>query len=84
MNARAGPPGLSVLIQRRGLTEFHRRGYANVRTRQRSTPTDHMRIASVAKAYSGAVTLALVADGRLSVEDTIASGCPGGCRWRTR
>ena len=26
VNARVGPPALSVLIQRRGLTEFHRRG----------------------------------------------------------
>ena len=77
VNARAGPPGLSVLIQRGGLTEFHRRGYANVRTRRRPEPTHHMRIASVAKAYSGAVTLSLVSDGRLSVDDTIGMRLPG-------
>ncbi|MEO8968911.1 MAG: serine hydrolase domain-containing protein, partial [Solirubrobacteraceae bacterium] len=36
-----------------------------------------MRIASIAKAFSGAVALHLVAQGRLSLEDTIGQQLPG-------
>jgi D-alanyl-D-alanine carboxypeptidase len=38
---------------------------------------DHMRIASVAKAFSGAVVLQLVRDGRLGLDDTIGRRLPG-------
>jgi D-alanyl-D-alanine carboxypeptidase len=75
--ARGGPPGLSVLIQRGERREFRRRGFADLRTHRRPAPSDHMRIASVAKAYSGAVALALVSDGRLSLGDTIGRRLPG-------
>jgi D-alanyl-D-alanine carboxypeptidase len=37
---------------------------------------DHMRLASFSKAFSGAVALALVDDGRLSLSDTIGSRLP--------
>jgi D-alanyl-D-alanine carboxypeptidase len=40
-------------------------------------PTDHMRIASVAKAFSGAVTLSLVRSGDLELDDTIGDVLPG-------
>ncbi|MBM4243882.1 MAG: beta-lactamase family protein [Deltaproteobacteria bacterium] len=40
-------------------------------------PTDHMRIASVSKAFSGAVTLSLVARGVLSLDDTVGALVPG-------
>jgi D-alanyl-D-alanine carboxypeptidase len=75
--ARGGPPGMSVLIQRGDRREFLARGFADLRTRRRPTAGDHMRIASVAKAYSGAVALALVADGRLGIGDTIGARLPG-------
>jgi D-alanyl-D-alanine carboxypeptidase len=77
VTARGGPPGLSVLITRDGRPEFRRRGFADLRTRRRPSLADHYRIASVSKAYSGAVALALVSEGRLSLEDTIAQRLPG-------
>ena len=77
VRAPVGPPGLSVLIQRGGRREFLTRGFADIRTRRRPRPNDHMRIASVAKAYSGAVALALVSDGDLSLDDTIGERLPG-------
>jgi D-alanyl-D-alanine carboxypeptidase len=40
-------------------------------------PTDHMRVASVAKAFSGAVALSLVDRGVLSLDDTIGELLPG-------
>jgi D-alanyl-D-alanine carboxypeptidase len=75
--ARGGPPGLSVVIQRGRHRQFLARGFANLRTRRPPRANDHMRIASVAKAYSGAVALALVAEGRLRIGDTIGARLPG-------
>jgi D-alanyl-D-alanine carboxypeptidase len=75
--ARAGPPGLSVVIRRGGRQQLRRRGFADLGTRRRLSANDHMRIASVAKAHSGAVALALVDRGRLGLDDTIAERLPG-------
>ena len=75
--ARGGPPGLSVLITRGSRPEFRRRGVADVRTGRRPTLADHYRIASMAKAFNGAVALALVAEGKLSLDDTVGERLPG-------
>jgi D-alanyl-D-alanine carboxypeptidase len=75
--ARGGPPGVSVLISRDGRPEFRRRGFADLRSERRPRLVDHYRIASMSKAYSGAVALALVSEGRLSLEDTIGQRLPG-------
>ena len=66
-----------MLIQRGARRQFLTRGFADIRTRRRPRPNDHMRIASVAKAYSGAVALALVSQGRLGLGTTIGERLPG-------
>ena len=76
VDAKAGPPGLSVLMRTGHGREFVTRGTANVKTGRRPTVHDHMRIASVAKAFSGAVTLALVERGLLSLDDTLGEWIP--------
>jgi D-alanyl-D-alanine carboxypeptidase len=76
VDAKAGPPGLSVLMRTGHGREFLTRGTANVKTGRRPTAQDHMRIASVAKAFSGAVTLALVERGVLSLDDTLGEWIP--------
>ena len=71
-----GPPGISVVVQRgedrrlrtAGRAEVGRPG--GIRLRQR------MRIASVSKAFSGAVTLLLVQRGKLALGDTIGERLP--------
>jgi D-alanyl-D-alanine carboxypeptidase len=77
VRARGAPPGLSVLIQRGGRSEFRARGVADVRTGRRPTARDPYRIASMAKAFNGAVVLALVQAGRLSLDDTVGELLPG-------
>jgi D-alanyl-D-alanine carboxypeptidase len=77
VRAQGGPPGVSVLIQRGARRQFLARGFADLRTRRRPRPGDHMRIASVAKAYNGAVALALVSEGALGVDDTIGERLHG-------
>lgn len=71
-----GPPGVISVVQRGDRVEVHRAGYGDVATRRRPRASDHMRIASTAKAFSGAVALSLVANGVLSLDDTIAQRVP--------
>jgi D-alanyl-D-alanine carboxypeptidase len=77
MSVPEGPPGLSVLVQRGEDVQYLRRGVANVETDQRPARNQHYRIASMAKAFNGAVALALVSRGELALDDTIGEVLPG-------
>jgi D-alanyl-D-alanine carboxypeptidase len=66
-----GPPGAIAVIQRGDDRDVHTAGVANVETAAPLRAGKHMRIASVSKAFSGAVALALVDQGVLSLDDTI-------------
>ena len=71
-----GPPGIIAIVQRGGSRKVHAFG---VRDRGEAGPpgaNDFMRVASVAKAFSGAAALALVDDGTLSLDDTIGLWLP--------
>jgi D-alanyl-D-alanine carboxypeptidase len=70
-----GPPGIAVVVQRGDAPVLHAAGAGDVATGAPIAMDDHVRLASVAKAFSGAVVLALVADGVLDLDDTIG-------RWR--
>ena len=71
-----GPPGIVVVVQRRGDVDVHVAGVADVTTNRAPTVDDHTRLASVAKAFSGAAALALVSEGVLSLDDTIGTWVP--------
>jgi D-alanyl-D-alanine carboxypeptidase len=75
--ASAGPPGAIATLYRDGRLTVLRAGRADIMRRPPPRATDHMRIASVAKAFSGAVALQLVRDGRLGLDDTIGQRLPG-------
>jgi D-alanyl-D-alanine carboxypeptidase len=72
-----GPPGVIALVQRGRELRVHTAGYADVATKRPPRATDHMRVASVAKAFSGGVALSLVSKGVLSLDDTIGTRLPG-------
>lgn len=74
--AKGGPPGAIATLYRHGRTTVLRAGRADVRRRGAPRVTDHMRIASVAKAFSGAVALHLVQEDRLGLDDTIGKWLP--------
>lgn len=79
--APGGPPGAIATLYRDGRLTVLRAGRANVARKGAPRATDHMRIASVAKAFSGAVALNLVRAGRLGLDDTIGQrlqGMPAG------
>jgi D-alanyl-D-alanine carboxypeptidase len=77
VESNVGPPGLSVLMRTGGERTFLTRGTANLKTGRPPTAHDHMRIASMAKAFNGAVALALVDRGLLSLDDTVGEWLPG-------
>jgi D-alanyl-D-alanine carboxypeptidase len=73
---KGGPPGAISVVQRDGQRRVHRAGVANLRDRTPMRSTDRMRLASMSKAFSGAVALSLVQKAVLSVDDTIAKWLP--------
>jgi D-alanyl-D-alanine carboxypeptidase len=66
-----GPPGVIAVVQRGQQRKVHTFGVRNIKGRLPIRVDDRMRIASVAKAFSGAVALSLVSKGALSLNDTI-------------
>jgi D-alanyl-D-alanine carboxypeptidase len=72
-----GPPGAIAVIQREGeRRRVIKAGFANLAPTERPKPTDRMRIASVAKAFSGAVALSLVEEGLITLDETIGQRLP--------
>lgn len=71
-----GPPGVAITVQRGKRRTFLDGGRAVVGTRRRIRSTDHMRLASTSKAFSGAVALRLVERGQLRLSDTIGQRLP--------
>lgn len=76
VSRRGGPPGIAVVVQRGDAIQLHTAGVADVTTEAAPLIDDHVRLASVAKAFSGAAALAAVADGALSLDDTIGARLP--------
>ncbi len=75
--AAGGPPGVVVLVDRGGQVAVHTVGTRVVGIAEPIGVADHLRLASVSKAFSGAVALALVARGTLRLSDTVGRWLPG-------
>ncbi|MFJ6982888.1 MULTISPECIES: serine hydrolase domain-containing protein [unclassified Streptomyces] len=71
-----GPPGITAVLREGRESRVVRAGVADVATGRPPTPEDHMRIASTAKAFSGAVALTLVDHGALRLDDTLRKRLP--------
>jgi D-alanyl-D-alanine carboxypeptidase len=72
-----GPVGAIVTLYRQGRTTVFRAGRADAARPGAPRLSDHMRIASISKAFTGAVALHLVQEGRLSLDDTIGQWLKG-------
>ena len=73
---RGGPQGVIAIVQRGKHLKAHRFGVAGLDKGRRPRAEDHMRVVSVAKAFSGATALSLVSKGDLSLGDTIGELLP--------
>jgi D-alanyl-D-alanine carboxypeptidase len=71
-----GPPGAAVIVDRGNERHFHRAGFADLSTGRPYRRHDHVRVASVAKAFSGAVALNLVERGALTLDTTVGQLLP--------
>ncbi len=72
-----GPPGAIVTLYRNVRTNVLTAGVSEVGPHRPPRATDYMRIGSIAKAFSEAIALELVAEHRLRLDDTIAERAPG-------
>src|SRR6202034_4080200 len=66
-----GPPGVIVIVQHGGQSAVYQAGTASVADRRPLSTSDHARLATFAKTYSGAVALSLVSSGKLRLSSTI-------------
>src|SRR5512143_2688215 len=66
-----GVPGVLLRLGGPFGSEVLRSGVADLEGGRRTRTTDTFKIASVSKAFSGAVILGLVRDGRLGLDDTV-------------
>ena len=71
-----GPPGVIVIVQHGGRSAVYQAGTASLADRRPLSTSDHARLASFAKAYSGAVALSLVSSGKLRLSSTIGQILP--------
>ncbi|MFJ6405409.1 serine hydrolase domain-containing protein [Streptomyces hydrogenans] len=74
--APGGPPGAIAVLTRDGVPRVYRAGTADTESGRPPRTDDHMRIASAAKAFSGAVALSLVDRGALGLDDTLGQRLP--------
>jgi D-alanyl-D-alanine carboxypeptidase len=70
------PAGISVVVQRDAAPVLFTAGYGDIATKTPFGLTDTMRLASVAKAFSGAAAMSAVADGKLTLASTVGEILP--------
>ena len=73
---RGGPPGAIAIVQRGGSTSVYSGGTSDLSSGAAMQQRQYTRIASVSKAFTGAVALSLVNHQVLSLSDTIAKWLP--------
>jgi D-alanyl-D-alanine carboxypeptidase len=77
VSSPTGPPGAIAVVQHQQTVSTIAAGTSDVAAEAgRPTTDDHVRVASVAKAFSGAAALALVARHTLALDDTIGKWLP--------
>jgi D-alanyl-D-alanine carboxypeptidase len=76
VSAKAGPPGVAVLVDRGRRTEFLSAGVVDLGGNRPPGPIEHFRIASVSKAFNAYIAIKLAGSG-LSLNTTLAQSVPG-------
>ncbi len=72
-----GVPGAFVYIEASdGSSEFYTAGWADLATKQRMSPDFRYRVGSTTKTFTAVVILQLVAEGKLSLQDTVKDLLP--------
>lgn len=72
-----GVPGILAQVRDRGGNWFGTAGAADTRTRRSRGHEDRFRVGSITKTFTATVLLQLVAEGRLTLRDTVEQWLPG-------
>jgi D-alanyl-D-alanine carboxypeptidase len=73
----AGVPGVAVYVRDKGRTTVVARGYDDVAAKRPMRVADRFRVGSVTKSFVATIVLQLVAEGKLSLRDTVEKWLPG-------
>jgi D-alanyl-D-alanine carboxypeptidase len=73
----AGAPGAVLFVREHGRTIRLTSGYGNLKTKTKIRPGDRFRVGSITKPFVATVALQLVAEGKLSLDDTVERWQPG-------
>ncbi len=73
----AGAPGIAVAIRGADGEELLTSGVASIESEQPIRPDTLFRIASVTKSFTATIVMQLVAEGKLSLDDTVEDLAPG-------
>lgn len=73
----AGAPGIAVSLRGPEGEEFLTAGVSSLESGRPIRPDTHFRIASVTKSFTAAIVMQLVAEGKLSLDDTVEDLAPG-------
>src|SRR6202012_5709187 len=65
-----GPPGVIAIVQHGSQSTVYQAGTASLADRRPLSTSDHARLATFSKTYSGAVALSLVSSGKLRLSST--------------
>jgi D-alanyl-D-alanine carboxypeptidase len=71
-----GPPGVIAIIQHGSRSTVYQAGTASLADRRPLSTSDHARLATFSKTYSGAVALGLVSSGKLRLSSSIGQILP--------
>jgi D-alanyl-D-alanine carboxypeptidase len=77
VEAPGGPPGVFVVVQRRGLYEHFEAGVAEVGANEPRPGAESFRIASVSKAFNALLAVLLEREGELSLSEKLGDAIPG-------
>ena len=73
----AGVPGVAVYVRDKGRTTVVARGYDDVAAKRPMSVEDRFRVGSVTKTFVATLILQLVAEDKLSLEDSVEKWLPG-------
>src|SRR6187402_1414486 len=75
--AQTEVPAVIVLVERDGRRMVVAAGLADVARRRKARPDDRFWVGSITKSFVATVTMQLVAEGRLGLDDTVQALLPG-------